>query len=384
MLAQICYAQNKQQVKKAELLETIPIKLYTGGVIVIEAKLNNITTKLNFLLDTGSGGISLDSATCEEFNITLRKTDTLVSGIGGTKNVSYAFNQTLTTGTLKTDSLNFYVNDYSLLSSVYGEKIDGIIGYSFLSRYILDINFDSSYIQIYSPGKFKYEDGGTMFNPTFTRLIAHNVGLKDKIKLNTNLYFDSGAGLCLLLTESFLKDNNLLLSRRKPVVTQVQGLGGKKPMRLTVIKRLQVGPYIFRNVPTDLYNDEENITSYPYTSGLLGNDILRRFNMTLNYLAREIYLKPNSNFDAPFDYAYTGMTLYYYDKKIIIDDIVPKSPAEKAGLKNGDEIICVANNCSGSVQAYEQIIQRARETIRLIVNRNDKAIFISLFPISIR
>jgi Aspartyl protease/PDZ domain len=384
MLAQICYAQNKQQVKKAELLETIPIKLYTGGVIVIEAKLNNITTKLNFLLDTGSGGISLDSATCEEFNITLRKTDTLVSGIGGTKNVSYAFNQTLTTGTLKTDSLNFYVNDYSLLSSVYGEKIDGIIGYSFLSRYILDINFDSSYIQIYSPGKFKYEDGGTMFNPTFTRLIAHNVGLKDKIKLNTNLYFDSGAGLCLLLTESFLKDNNLLLSRRKPVVTQVQGLGGKKPMRLTVIKRLQLGPYIFRNVPTDLYNDEENITSYPYTSGLLGNDILRRFNMTLNYLAREIYLKPNSNFDAPFDYAYTGMTLYYYDKKIIIDDIVPKSPAEKAGLKNGDEIVCVANNCSGNVQTYENIIQKARETIRLIVSRNDKAIFISLFPISIR
>ncbi len=366
------------------MLETIPIKLYSGGVIVIEAYINNNSTKLNFLLDTGSGGISLDSSTSVELGIKLRKTDTLVTGIGGTKNVSYAFNQMLTTGSLKTDSLNFYVNDYSLLSSVYGEKIDGIIGYSFISRYIININFDSSYIQIYSPGKYTYDDGGTVLKPAFSRLIAHTVKLKDKSKVDANLYFDTGAGLCVLLTDNFVKDNNILLSRRKPVITQVQGLGGKKPMRLTIIKRLQVGPYVFRHVPTDLYNDEENITSYPYTAGLLGNEILRRFNTILNYPAKEIHIKPNSNFYAPFDYAYTGMTLYYYDKKVIVDDIVPKSPAEKAGLKNGDEIVCVANNCTGNVDTYTNIIQKVKETVRIIVNRNDKVFFITLWPTSIR
>jgi Aspartyl protease len=368
----------------ARWLETIPIKTYTGGVIVIEAKLNNIAEPLNFILDTGSGGISLDSATCAEFNIVSRITDTLVSGIGGTKHVAYAFNQTLTTGKLKTENLNFYINDYSLLSSVYGEKIDGIIGFSLLSRYIFDINFDSSFIKIYSPGKFKYERGGTMMYPTFSRLIAHTVKIKDKLKIATNVYFDSGAGLCLLLTENFLNDNKILLSRRKPVVTEVQGLNGKKKMRLTVVKRLQIGPYVFRNVPTNLYDDEENVTSYPYTAGLLGNDILRRFNITLNYPSKEIYLRPNNNFDDPFDYAYTGMTLYNYDNKIIIDDIVSKSPAEKAGLKNGDVVICVSKDCSGKIQVYENLLQKAQESIKIIINRDGKLLFISLFPISIR
>jgi hypothetical protein len=377
-------AQNKLKAENAVWLETIPIKTYTGGVIVIEAKLNNIAEPLNFILDTGSGGISLDSATCAEFGISSRVTDTLVSGIGGTKNVSYAFNQTLTTGKLKTENLNFYINDYSLLSSVYGEKIDGIIGFSLLSRYIFDINFDSSLIKIYSPGKFKYERGGTMMFPTFSRLIAHTVNIKDKLKIATNVYFDSGAGLCLLLTENFLRDNKILLSRRKPVVTEVQGLNGKKKMRLTVIKRLQIGPYVFRNVPTNLYDDEENVTSYPYTAGLLGNDILRRFNVTLNYPSREIYLKPNNSFDDPFDYAYTGMTLYNYENKIVVDDIVSKSPAEKSGLKNGDVVICVSKDCSGRIQVYENLLQKAQESIKIIVNRDGKLLFISLFPISIR
>ncbi len=366
------------------MLETIPIKIYTGGVIVLEAKLNNISEPLNFILDTGSGGISLDSSSCAEFKISSRLTDTLVSGIGGTKNVAYVFNQTLTTGKLKTEHLNFYINDYSLLSSVYGEKIDGIIGFGLLSRYIFDINFDSSFIKIYSPGKFKYERGGTMLYPTFSRLMAHSIGIKDKVKLSSNVYFDTGAGLCLLLTENFLRDNKILLPRRKPVVTEVQGLNGKKKMRLTVVKRLQIGPYYFRNVPTNLYDDEDNVTSYPYTAGLLGNDILRRFNLILNYPSREIYLKPNTSFNDPFDYAYTGMTLYSYNNKIIIDDIVTKSPAEKAGLKNGDEVICVSNDCNGKIQTYENLLQKAREAVRMIIKRDDKALFISLYPVSIR
>ena len=46
-------------------------------------------------------------------------------------------------GGLTIDSLDFHVNDYDILSSVYGDRIDGIIGYSFFSRYIVKIDYDS-------------------------------------------------------------------------------------------------------------------------------------------------------------------------------------------------------------------------------------------------
>ncbi len=368
----------------AKLLETIPFRIYSGGVIVIEAYINNNLRPLNFILDTGSGGISLDSTTCSELNIILKPTDTTVSGIGGVKKVSFAFNQKLKTGNLITDSLNFYVNDYSLLASVYGEKIDGIIGYSFLSRYILDIDFDSAYIKINSPGSFKYKKNGTLLKPGFSRLIAFPITVKDKDKIAPNFFLDTGAGLCLLLTDQFLKEHNILLPRRRPVATQVQGMGGKKTMRLTVVKSIKFGPYVFRNVPANLYNDEDNVTSYPYTAGLLGNDIMRRFNIVLNYPQREMHIIPNSNFTDKFDYAYTGLSLYNFYGKIYIDDIVEKSPADKAGLKNGDEVLSVDTNISGNIQEYETILQKVREKILIIIKREDKPYLITLFPISIR
>ncbi len=365
-------------------MQTIPFKTYTGGVIVLEAFIDQYAQPLNFILDTGSGGISLDSTTCSQLNINLRQTDTMVSGIGGSKKVSFAFNRKLKTGNLITDSLNFYVNDYSLLGSVYGEKIDGIIGYSFLSRYILDINFDSSHIKIYSPGVFQYKKKGTMLKAGFSKLIALPLTIKDKEKATPNFFLDTGAGLCLLITEQFLKDHNILLSRRRPVATQVQGLGGKKIMRLTVVKSLKFGPYTFRNVPTNLYNDEENVTSYPYTAGLLGNDIMRRFNLVFNYPKKEIQIIPNANFPDKFDYAYTGLTLYNFSGKIYIDDIVEKSPAEKAGLKNGDEVISVGTSISGNIQEYENILQKVREKVMIIIRRDEKPYLITLFPVSIR
>jgi Aspartyl protease/PDZ domain len=366
------------------LLETIVFKQFSGGVIIIEAKIDTNSTRLNFLLDTGSGGISLDSTTCVDLNIRLTPTDTIVNGIAGFRKVPYAFNQKLTVGNLLTDSLNFYVNDYSLLSSTYGEKIDGIIGYSFLSRYILEINFDSSTIKIFSKGKFEYENGGTLLHPTFSRLVSYTFNLKDKEKLDGDLFLDTGAGLNLLLSEDFIRDNKFMLARRKPLITQVQGLGGKRRMRLSVIKRLKFGPYVFRQVPVNLYDDEDKIFPYPSIVGLLGNDIMRRFNMVLNYGAQEIHIKPNTNFVDHFDYAYTGMSLYNFDNKIYIDDIIKDSPAEKAGLKNGDELISVDTNFSGSIIAYEKLLQREREEIKLIISRKEKLQIIQLRPLSIR
>jgi len=50
--------------------------------------------------------------------------------------VKYVYNQTLTFGGLKIDSLNFHVSDYDILSSVYGDRIDGIIGYSFFNKWV--------------------------------------------------------------------------------------------------------------------------------------------------------------------------------------------------------------------------------------------------------
>ncbi|MDN3659372.1 aspartyl protease family protein [Ferruginibacter paludis] len=365
-----CYGQELlTPVLKANYLTKFPFKQFSGGVMVIKAKLNNIKDSLNFILDTGSGGISLDSSTAAHLNIKLTPSDTIITGMGNSHKVSFAFNQTLHFPGLSIERLNFHINDYDVLTSVYGEKVDGIIGYSFFRRYIIKVNFDSSIIEVYSPGEITYPKNGSLLHPLFTTLPIQNLAIKDRRKIDFNFYFDTGAGLCFLMSDRFAEDSAILLSKRRPMLTQAEGMGGKIQMRVTVIKMLQVGRYKFRNVPTYLYSDEFNVTSYPNVGGLLGNDLLRRFNLVINYPKREIHLQPNTHFADPFDYSYTGMAAYFVDGNILVDDIIPGSPAERAGIFKDDIIISVNNNFSNNIMQYKDILQSAKEKIKIIVRR---------------
>ena len=62
-------AQKSAAKPEAVFITKFPFKMYSGGVMIIKACYENLKDSLNFILDTGSGGISLDSTTCSEYNI---------------------------------------------------------------------------------------------------------------------------------------------------------------------------------------------------------------------------------------------------------------------------------------------------------------------------
>ena len=100
------------------LVTRFPFKQYSGGVMIRRAQYENIKDSFNFILDTGSGGISLDSSTCEAYGLVGRKSDTTITGIGGKRKVSFLFAKTLRLPGLVLDSLNFHINNYEVLTSV--------------------------------------------------------------------------------------------------------------------------------------------------------------------------------------------------------------------------------------------------------------------------
>ena len=354
----------------AKLITTFPFTLFTGGVILIKARLDNFSDSLNFILDTGSGGISLDSMTCLRLRLTPKPSDRTILGIAGVRQVKFLYNETLHLPGLAVDSLNFHVNDYDILTSVYGEKVDGIIGYSFFSRYIVQINYDSLRISVYSKGAFRYPKGGYMLRALIASLPIMSAQVSDAVRINNRFYFDTGAGLCALLSTDFVNDSLLLDSRKKSYYTQAQGLGGKATMRLTTVKELRIGPFRFRKVPTYVFDDQYNVTSYPNLGGLIGNDILRRFNVILNYDRRSIYLTPNSHYREQFDYSYTGLGIYWVDGEIRVGDIMKDSPADKAGLKEDDVILAVGTNFTNNIQTYKNLLQNPGEKVKITFKRN--------------
>lgn len=353
----------------ARLLTTVSFTQLTGGVVILRAALDKFPDTLNFILDSGSSGISLDSTTVAELQLVPEASDKTIRGIAGIKKVGFLYKRTLHFPNLSIDSLDFHVNDYSVLTSVYGERIDGIIGYSVLSRYIVKIDYDSLQLDFYSPGTMRYPRGGYLTKPILSTLPVQYARVKDGTTHHAKFLHDIGAGVCLMLSKDFADDSAILHKKRKLWAKEGEGVGGKIQMHLTVIKEFKLGPYRFRNVPTYIFDDVYNVTSYPYLGGLIGNDILRRFNVIINYEKKDIYLMPNSHFREPFDYSYSGIELYFIEGQVEIGDVATGSPAEKAGLKEGDIIVAINNNFSQNLNQYKIALQTANERMRIIVRR---------------
>ena len=355
----------------------------TGGVVIIRAQLDDFTDSLSFIIDSGSGGISLDSTTVRQLGLKPSSPERMIRGIGGTRRVGFLRNRRLKLRDLTVDSVDFHVVDYETLSSVYGERIDGIIGYSLLSRYIVKINYDRQEISFWSNGPIKYPRGGYLLTPRMGFLPLHSAGVADAKSVRFNYLFDIGAGLTVLFSQDFVDDSAFLRSKQKKYLKQGEGLGGKVDLYITVMKELRIGPYKFRNVPVNIFEDEHNITSYPSLGGLIGNDIFRRFNCILNYSNKQIHLVPNSYFRYPFDYAYSGIELYLINGKIITGAVPKGSPAEKAGLLEGDEVLAVNNRFGLNLDALKQALQSEIGTVRIIIMRDGELLTLNMKTLNI-
>jgi hypothetical protein len=366
---QQAFTQTDFVANKAQLITTLSFEEMTGGIIIIKAKLNENSDSLNFILDTGSGGASIDSALAVLLGLKIVPSEKIVKGIAGIKKVPFTYNHQLLFPNLNIDHLDFYINDYSLLTSVYGVKIDGIIGYSFLRKFIFLINYDTHLISVYSPGEYDYK-GGEFLKTKFYNLPVTTLVLKDANKQTPNFIFDIGAGLNVLISEKYDSTNTLFFKKRNRLPVQAEGIGGKKKMNISIVGKVQIGPFHFKNVPVHIFDDEYNVTNYPNIGGILGNDLLRRFNVVLNYPNESIYISPNKHFNDLFDYAYTGLGIYLVGNQITVVDIQQKSPGEKAGFQSGDIIMSVGNRIIYNIQELKNALQNSIGKVKVIVFRN--------------
>jgi hypothetical protein len=353
-------------------LTRIPFLSLTGGVMIVTAQMPPFPDTLQFIFDTGSSGISLDSSTAAYLGLQPVYSGYAIRGVGGIRKVPFVNGRSLQLGSIRADSLDFHVNDYSVLTSVYGVRIDGIIGYSLLSRYVIRIDQELQQMDWFAAGVNAYPRRGYRMKLEMDKLPSHAAYVQDLRGEQSRFLIDLGAGLNLLFSRRYVQSSGLLDNTRKRWIKSGEGIGGRIEMELTTMRQLRIGPYRFRQVPINIFDDDFNVTNYPEWAGLIGNDLLRRFQVILNYPAKEMHLLPNRYFSDPFDYSYSGMELYLVANKIRVGYLAPGSPAATAGLELGDEVVAVNKNFSGILTEYKFQLQKAGERVRIIYRRDEK------------
>src|SRR5689334_6551928 len=97
LLTIVCLPAFAQEefVEPSKFLTKFSFVQMTGGVIILQARFDSFADTLNFILDTGSGGISLDSATADYFGVKGTPSNRTIRGIAGIRNVSFLNNRKL-------------------------------------------------------------------------------------------------------------------------------------------------------------------------------------------------------------------------------------------------------------------------------------------------
>jgi membrane-associated protease RseP (regulator of RpoE activity) len=112
-------------------------------------------------------------------------------------------------------------------------------------------------------------------------------------------------------------------------------------------------------------------------AGFIGAEILDRFTVIWDYPGKNMFLSPNHALGTPFDTDASGLHLISPGpeyQRVIIDNVLPGSPAAIAGLELDDEILAV--NAIGRLPLWKvsRVLRQADTSVLLTVQRKTRVV----------
>lgn len=323
---------------------------YTQGFIIIDVFLNGYLP-LKFIFDTGA-----------ENTLILKKEITDLLGIPYSKKISIVGSDMSTviyayisrnvglrisnSGSFRQDIL-ILEEDLNNLNEITGMNIDGIVGANLFKNLVLEIDFRKGKLIFHNPASYKGPKKG--FNE-LTLSIKRNkpyltceTALPNGKIVNVDLLLDTGASLNYLLHENTHPDIEL----PKYIIPGVigTGIGGNLKGYLGKVGYLEIGEIKFEGLTTSFQNlDESILEENQYNrNGIIGNRLLDRFTVIINYPMEKLYLKPRRwLINKPFDYDKSGLVIYAIGRnfdKYYVKEVIPGTPGDRAGIKPGDYVL---------------------------------------------
>ncbi|GAA4013092.1 hypothetical protein GCM10022408_27510 [Hymenobacter fastidiosus] len=232
------------------------------------------------------------------------------------------------------------------LSGYIGTPIHGILGYDLFRSFVVSVNPVESSIIFADPVHYRAPRGRRWARLPLElegskAYITTPVSLSDSLILPLKLILDTGAGHALSVETS--SDPRLLLPALRLRTQLGRGLNGFINGYLGRVAALQLGRYRLTNLLTS-FPDADNValrTDVP-RNGNIGFELLKRFDLIIDYPHNCLLLRPNAKFPEPFEHDMCGFEVLATGpdyRRYIIMQVQPGSPADLAGLRSDDEII---------------------------------------------
>jgi hypothetical protein len=321
-------ASETHSIASGQSLATIPFELY-GNQIFVRVRVNN-SGPFWFVVDSGAGGWIVDRAHAVRLGLRLEQETAQGTGAGsGSYDVSYVKDVSFCLSDFTIPVPLIGVIDLSNNRSQIGREIEGLVGYDFFEKFIVEIDYEAKIIRLFDPKTYHYSGVGETI-PIAVDREARNPFLTAEITVqgaapqSRKLLIDTGSNDTL--------DDSFVAESTGPKREAVSGVGLGKEFKSTVgtVSRVRLGAVSFENV-------------YAGAGGvaLVGGEILRRFTVIFDYAHGHMILEPNEHLKDAFLWDASGIVslrLVPESGKFLINSVLQGSPASEAGLREGDLI----------------------------------------------
>ncbi len=247
------------------------------------------------------------------------------------------------------ENVQALVYDCSQLSAHLGLRIDGILGFPLFRETIFSLDYPQSRLVITPTGEVSYLPGATIkFNNTRRiPLIPIKVGETTMIAL-----IDSGSDGALQVNPLGL---NLVFAsgpRPGPIISNLTGDRVQEIGRLA--QPLVLGQYAFNAPIVDLADQLSHI----------GGDVLRHFSVTFDQARNQVTFFRESTAAIAMDPLHSsGLSFLKAPSYWRVVGVVPGSPADDAGVKNGDLVTRINGEsvAAWKLPRYQELVRRSPE-----------------------
>jgi Aspartyl protease len=261
---------------------TFPFE-WREGLIFLPVRING-SKPLSFALDTGSTRILIDRKLAIDLGLKASGTGSMQGAGAGRIPIEFIHDVNIALPGMESGGYDLSTADLQPLEADDGGKVDGIIGYPLLSRFVITVDFEARKLTLTEA-----------FHPNSTAQ-ALPIELRDKWPFVKGEIVLPGP---VTVQDSFLIDSGSSDAVDHPIVMTLQsrvpsksgvGLGSEVQGATARAASFHLGRYTIESPLVACCGGTDA------TSKLIGNEILRRFTVTFDYPSSRILLTPNSHY----------------------------------------------------------------------------------------
>ena len=296
----LSFQRQKNKTEEKNQKHSFPFTVAHNKTILL-AKIGE-SRPLKLILDSGMGWdgmLIMNSNLKDSINLVNPKSANIGgAGKGSVSTAVFADSMSFSIGDVEFNNQRIVVLQNS---GFKGSSNDGVVGYSILGHYAVEVNFDNSTINLHDPENLivdsSWEVLPILLKENNIPWVEAKIVVENETPVSLSCYIDCASSEAIELLQK--PEQKFSTPKETKDVYLGRGLSGDIYGKTGNVAKVIFGSFELKNVVVALAPAEVR-SKQKGSDAVISNNLLRRFNLIFDYAHLKLYIKPNSHFNDPF------------------------------------------------------------------------------------